>query len=212
MMDTPKKNQPDGTEDRGSDRARLVRRQLNESAGVKQALAERDVDRIIEMADRIISCVRQGGKVLFCGNGGSAADAQHLAAELVGRFGRGRPPLAAIALTTDTSVLTCLSNDYGFEDVFSKQVEAHGRQGDILVGISTSGASENVLRAVRRARQLGLFTLALVGAKDGPLARSADLSLLVPHENSQRIQEAHIAVGHIILDLLERELSDEEHP
>ena len=192
-------------------KAEIVRQQLNDSARVKQALAEREVDRIIEMADRIISCVRQGGKVLFCGNGGSAADAQHLAAEMVGRFGRDRPPLAAVALTTDTSVLTCLSNDYGFEDVFSRQVAAHGRKGDVLVGISTSGASENVLRAVHTARRLGLVTLVLVGAKGGPLAAAADLTLQVPDENSQRIQEAHIAAGHIILDLLERELSAEDH-
>ena len=192
-------------------KAEIVRQQLNDSARVKQALAEREVDRIIEMADRIISCVRQGGKVLFCGNGGSAADAQHLAAEMVGRFGRDRPPLAAVALTTDTSVLTCLSNDYGFEDVFSRQVAAHGRKGDVLVGISTSGASENVLRAVHTARRLGLVTLVLVGAKGGPLAEAADLTLQVPDENSQRIQEAHIAAGHIILDLLERELSAEGH-
>jgi D-sedoheptulose 7-phosphate isomerase len=190
----------------------LVGRQLNESATVKRALAEQAVDRIVEMAGQIISCIRQGGKVLLCGNGGSAADAQHLAAELVGRFGRGRPPLAAIALTTDTSVLTCLSNDYGFEDVFSKQVEAHGRKGDVLVGISTSGTSENVLRAVKRARQLGLLTLVLVGSREGPMAQAADLALMVPHENSQRIQEAHIAVGHIILDLLERALTDEDRP
>jgi len=209
-MDKPKKNHPRNSADRNEEYAQIVRRQLNESARVKQDLAEQNVDGIVEMDGRIISCVRQGGTILFCGNGGSAADAQHLAAELVGRFGRGRPPLAAIALTTDTSVLTCLSNDYGFEDVFSKQVEAHGRQGDILVGISTSGASENVLRAVRTARRLGLVTLVLAGAKDGPLAREADLTLRVPHENSQRIQEAHIAVGHIILDLLENELSGED--
>ena len=211
-MNQPTDDQRRTADDRVGQHTRLVRQQLNESAGVKRALAEQAADRIVEMAGRIISCVRQGGTILFCGNGGSAADAQHLAAELVGRFGRGRPPLAAIALTTDTSVLTCLSNDYGFEDVFAKQVEAHGRRGDILVGISTSGASENVLRAVRTARRMGLLTLVLAGAKEGPLTREADLVVHVPHENSQRIQEAHIAVGHIILDLLERELSDEDHP
>ncbi len=198
------------TRPKGTDPKEIVRQQLRQSAEVKQSLAEQAAATIVEMAGRIIDCIRRGGKVLFCGNGGSAADAQHLAAELVGRFGRGRPPLAAIALTTDTSVLTCLSNDYGFEDVFSKQVEAHGRKGDILVGISTSGTSENVLRAVKKARQLGLVTIALTGSKEGPLARAADLILKVPHENSQRIQEAHIAVGHIVLDLLEREFSDED--
>jgi D-sedoheptulose 7-phosphate isomerase len=189
------------------DQKELIIRQLIDSARVKESLAHQQAELIGEMARHIIGCIRQGGKILFCGNGGSAADAQHLAAELVGRFGRGRPPLAAIALTTDSSVLTCLSNDYGFEEVFSKQVEAHGRKGDVLVGISTSGTSENVLRAIRKARQMGLLTIALSGAAGGPLAEAADLTLNVPSDNSQRIQEAHIAVGHIILDLLERELA-----
>jgi D-sedoheptulose 7-phosphate isomerase len=184
-----------------------VSQQLADSARVKQALAQSLVDLIVHMAQQIIGCIRKGGKVLFCGNGGSAADAQHLAAELVGRFGRDNPPLAAIALTTDTSVLTCLSNDYGFDQVFSKQVEAHGRKGDVLVGISTSGRSENVLRAVKRARQLGLSTIVLVGSEGGPLAETADLALRVPSDNSQRIQEAHITIGHIVLDLLEKEMA-----
>jgi D-sedoheptulose 7-phosphate isomerase len=187
----------------------IVSQQLADSSTIKQNLAQSGVDQIVEMAQHIIDCIRQGGKILFCGNGGSAADAQHLAAELVGRFGRGKPPLAAIALTTDSSVLTCLSNDYGFDDVFAKQVEAHGQKGDLLVGISTSGRSENVLRAVRRAHQLGLDTVALVGSDGGPLAEAAQLSLRVPSDNSQRIQEAHITIGHIVLDLLERELAAE---
>jgi D-sedoheptulose 7-phosphate isomerase len=184
-----------------------VRRQLTDSASVKQALAQDCLDPIVSMAGHIIACVREGGKVLFCGNGGSAADAQHLAAELVGRFGRDNPPLAAIALTTDTSILTCLSNDYGFEEVFARQVHAHGREGDVLVGISTSGRSENVLRAVQAAGKLGLTTIVLVGADGGPLAEAADLTLKVPSINSQRIQEAHITIGHIVLDLLEQELA-----
>jgi D-sedoheptulose 7-phosphate isomerase len=195
-----------------TDQKELVTRQLIDSARVKEALAHQQAELIEEMAGHIIGCIRQGGKILFCGNGGSAADAQHLAAELVGRFGRGRPPLAAVALTTDSSVLTCLSNDYGFEEVFSKQVEALGRKGDVLVSISTSGTSENVLRAIRKARQLGLLTIALSGAGGGPMAEAADLTLNVPSDNSQRIQEAHIAVGHIILDLMERDLSAEELP
>jgi D-sedoheptulose 7-phosphate isomerase len=185
----------------------IVGQQLADSAKVKQALAQHHIDLIVEMAQRIIGCIRQGGKVLFCGNGGSAADAQHLAAELVGRFGRHNPPLAAIALTTDTSVLTCLSNDYGFDQVFAKQVEAHGQKGDVLVGISTSGRSENVLRAVHIARQLGLSTIVLVGSDGGPLSEAAELALKVPSDNSQRIQEAHITIGHIVLDLLEKELA-----
>jgi D-sedoheptulose 7-phosphate isomerase len=187
----------------------IVNQQLAESAAIKQNLAEKNSGQIVEFAEKIIQCYRQGGKVLFCGNGGSAADAQHLTAELVGRFGRGKPPLSAIALTTDTSVLTCLSNDYGFDQVFSKQIEAHGQKGDVLVAISTSGKSENVVNAARRARELGLFTVALMGSSEGPLAEASDLSIRVPAENSQRIQEAHIAIGHVVLDLLERALADQ---
>jgi len=192
-----------------SQKEEVVSQQLTESAWIKKNLAEKNASQIVDIFRRIMQCYRQGGKVLLCGNGGSAADAQHLAAELVGRFGKGKPPLAAIALTTDTSVLTCLSNDYSFDEVFAKQVEAHGREGDILMGISTSGRSENVLRAMRRARELGLFTVALVGAGGGPLAATSDLHIEVPSENSQRIQEAHITIGHIVLDLLERELAAE---
>ncbi len=188
----------------------IVAQQLIESAAVKRDLAEKCADQIAHIASRIIRCYRLGGKVLFCGNGGSASDAQHLAAELVGRFGKGKPPLPAIALTTDTSVLTCLSNDYSFDEVFAKQVEAHGHKGDILVGISTSGRSENVIRAMHRARKLGLFTVALTGPAESPLAQTSDLSVMVPVENSQRIQEAHITIGHIVLDLLERALVVQE--
>lgn len=193
-----------------SEKQEVVSQQLTESAAVKRKLAEKNAGQIVEISRRILHCYRQGGKILLCGNGGSAADAQHLAAELVGRFGRGKPPLAAIALTTDTSVLTCLSNDYSFDEVFAKQVEAHGQKGDILVGISTSGRSENVLRAIRRARQLGLITVALMGSREEPLAEHSDVHINVPSENSQRIQEAHITIGHIILDLVERELAAED--
>jgi len=185
----------------------IVGQQLAESAAIKHDLAEKNAKQIVDFARQIIRCYRQGGKVLFCGNGGSAADAQHLAAELVGRFGKGHPPLSAIALTTDTSVLTCLSNDYSFDEVFAKQVEAHGRKGDVLVAISTSGRSENIVRAARRARELGLFTVALMGSSEGPLAAASDLPIRVPADNSQRIQEAHITIGHIVLDLLERALA-----
>lgn len=186
-----------------------VIQQLAESATVKRDLAERDAGQIVEFFQRVIGCLRQGGKILFCGNGGSAADAQHLAAELVGRFGKGKPPLAAIALTTDTSVLTCLSNDYSFDDIFAKQVQALGKKGDVLVSISTSGKSENIVRAARCARELGLFTVALTGSGGGALAEVAELCLKVPSENSQRIQEAHITIGHIVLDLLEKKLASE---
>jgi D-sedoheptulose 7-phosphate isomerase len=193
-----------------SQKQEIVSQQLTESAAIKRNLADKNAGQIVEIFRRIMHCYRQGGKLLLCGNGGSAADAQHLAAELVGRFGKGKPPLAAIALTTDTSVLTCLSNDYSFDEVFAKQVEAHGQKGDILVGISTSGRSENVLRAMRRARELGLFTVALMGSREGPLAEHSDVHIKVPSENSQRIQEAHITIGHIVLDLLERELAAED--
>lgn len=147
-----------------------------------------------------------GFTIFWCGNGGSAADSQHLAAELVGRFQKDRRPLRSLALTTDTSIITSVSNDYSYDDTFSRQVEALSRPGDVLIGISTSGRSENVLRALKTARSLGVKTLGLLG-KDGGAARSlVDQSIVIPSESTARIQEAHILIGHILCDLIEREL------
>ena len=155
---------------------------------------------------QIAESLTNGGTLLWCGNGGSAADSQHLAAEFVGRFKKDRKALRSVALTTDTSVLTCIANDYNYEDIFSRQLEALARKGDILVVISTSGNSENVLRALKTAKELGVKTIALLG-KDGGLAEAhADLAIVIPSDSTARIQEAHILIGHILCDLIEQEL------
>src|SRR3989338_6878329 len=147
-----------------------------------------------------------GGTLLWCGNGGSAADSQHLAAELVGRFKKNRRALRSIALTTDTSTLTCIANDYSYEDIFSRQVEALCRSGDALIGISTSGKSENILRAFKIAKEMGLITVALLGKGGGPERSLVDHVIVVPSVVTARIQEAHILIGHIFCELIEREL------
>ena len=144
--------------------------------------------------------------IYWCGNGGSAADCQHLAAELVGRFKKNRRPLRSVALTTDTSVLTCVGNDFGYDDIFSRQVEALGREGDVLVAISTSGNSENVLRAIRAANDAGMVSIALLGKDGGPAKDLAQHSIVVPSVSTARIQEAHILIGHIFCELIEEEL------
>lgn len=144
--------------------------------------------------------------LFWCGNGGSAADSQHLAAELVGRFKKNRRALRSVALTTDTSVLTCVANDYSYDDIFARQVEALGRKGDVLIGISTSGNSANVLRAFKAAKELGLTTVALLGKGGGPAKDLADHAIVVPSDTTARIQETHIFIGHILCELIEREL------
>src|SRR5437867_1512981 len=169
---------------------------------VAQDLASAFAGPIEDAARRVIACYRAGGKILVMGNGGSAADAQHFAAELVGRYKRERAALPAIALTTDTSILTSVSNDYSYEDVFSRQVEAHARPGDVVVGISTSGNSENVCRALRVARERGAVTIALGGGSGGRMKDLTDLALIAPSTDTPRIQEAHITMIHIICDLV----------
>lgn len=159
-------------------------------------------------ADRMAQCLRDGGKLLFCGNGGSAADCQHVAAEFTGRFERERAPLAALALTTDGSALTSIGNDYGFEQVFARQVRALGRAGDCLVGISTSGRSPNVVRAMQAGWECGLSTIGLLGRDGGDLATVCDLAVIVPDDNTARIQEAHLFIEHAWCGLVEHALSD----
>lgn len=154
----------------------------------------------------LIDCYRAGGKVLLCGNGGSAADAQHLAAELISRLRLERPAIPALALTTNTSLLTAIGNDYKYDLVFVRQVEAFGRPGDVLIAISTSGESENVIKAVEFARVEGIQSLALTGNKGGRLAGKVDLAIKVPSDNVQRIQECHITIGHILCELIESAL------
>lgn len=161
---------------------------------------------IAQAADVWIAALRAGNKIIFCGNGGSAADAQHLAGELVGRYKFNRPPLPAISLSTDTSILTAVGNDYGFEQVFARQVKALGKKGDVLVAISTSGNSPNVLLATRVARELGITTIALTGENGGKLKDEADICLNAPSSKTNNIQETHIACGHIICGLAEEAL------
>jgi D-sedoheptulose 7-phosphate isomerase len=179
-------------------------RMFRESAEVKLRFAESYAPQIEAVARRMADVLRQGGKLLFCGNGGSAADAQHLAAEFVNRFLVERPALAALALTTDTSTLTSIGNDRGFDEVFSRQVEALARPGDLLVAISTSGGSANVLKAVAAARRLGCFTVAFTGGQGGALLAAVDQAFLVATAATPRIQETHITLGHALCALVER--------
>ncbi len=180
---------------------------LAEAVADARRLMERLVSEqgeVVATAARLLAdTVRAGGKILIFGNGGSAADAQHLAAEFVNRFQIERPPLAALALTTDTSVLTSIANDYAFAEVFAKQVRALGRPGDVAWGISTSGSSLNVVLALETARALGLKTLALSGGDGGPVAAQAEVAIVVPSRNTPRIQEVHITVGHVLCDLVD---------
>jgi D-sedoheptulose 7-phosphate isomerase len=162
---------------------------------------------IVDAAMLIARCVRGGGKLLFFGNGGSAADAQHLAAEFVGRFRIERQALPAIALTTDSSILTAVGNDYGFDQIFARQVQALGRPGDVAIGISTSGNSPNVTSAITQAAKQELKTIGLVGKDGGSLAKCVDISVTVASTNVAMIQECHITIGHILCELVENELS-----
>lgn len=158
------------------------------------------------LSDCCVHALRGGGKLLFLGNGGSAADSQHIATELTVRFRRNRPPIAAIALTTDTSALTAIGNDFGFDDSFSRQVEALGRPGDVVIGISTSGNSGNVVKAIEAARRVGCITAAFCGGTGGALAKMADHALVVPSAVTARIQEVHILLGHSLCGAIEHGL------
>ena len=184
-------------------RERMIRDQLLASARLKKDMADSLVATIDEAVQAVIRALDSGGKVLLCGNGGSAADCQHIAAELVGRFRRERRGLPAVALTTDTSVLTSIGNDYGYRTVFERQVEALGSKGDVLIGFSTSAGSENIVSAMNKARHSGLKTIAFIGSTEGPVAQAADIVLRVPSEQTARIQEGHITIGHILCDLVE---------
>jgi len=183
---------------------------LLESIQVKEELLRNYVTQIKDIADLMIESLKKGGKVILCGNGGSAADAQHIAAEFIGRFKKDRSALAAISLTTNTSILTSLANDYGYDVVFAKQVEALGKKHDIVVGISTSGKAKNVALAFKQAKKQNLKTIAFTGGDGGDIAKFADVSFIVPSHVTARIQEAHITVGHIICELVEQILCQEE--
>lgn len=189
-----------------TDPTELIRRSLRQSAENFTLLADQAPD-IADVAGRMSAAIRQGGKVMFCGNGGSAADAQHLATELLGRYLLDRRALPALALTTDSSALTAIGNDFGFEEVFSRQIEGLGRPGDLLVAISTSGNSRNVLAAITAARSMGIVTVGLTGSGGGQMAALCDICLRVPSDHTPRIQEMHIALGHLLCELVETDFA-----
>ncbi len=181
-----------------------IRAQLRESARVKESFSDELVRRIAQFSDVAAKAIRAGGKVVFFGNGGSAADAQHLAAELVVRLERTRPGIPALSLATNASILTAAGNDLGFEHVFSRQIESMVCEKDVLVALSTSGKSKNILRGAETGRARRAFIVGMTGATGGKLAKKLDLLLNVPSQNAQRIQEAHITIGHIVCALIEQ--------
>ncbi len=183
----------------------IIQHSLRSSISVKQAILDDPgfFDKIEQAAQAWITTFRNGGKVLFCGNGGSAADAQHLAAELSGRFYTNRPPLYAEALSVNSSYVTAVGNDYGFEEIFARMTEAAGRPGDVLVAFSTSGNSPNILKAIARARDQGMVVVGFTGTTGGEMAKRCDILLNVPSSDTPRIQEAHILIGHILCQLVE---------
>jgi len=185
----------------------FVRAQLEESCRVKHSFSSELVARVAALASRIAQSLAAGGKVILFGNGGSAADAQHIAAEFVVRLSERRPAMAALALTVNTSVLTAAANDLGFDQVFARQVEALASPGDVLVALSTSGTSPNVLLGADAGRARGAWVAALTGESGGELAKRADLLLNVPSQDAQRIQEAHITIGHIVCALVEQAMN-----
>jgi D-sedoheptulose 7-phosphate isomerase len=182
--------------------------QIADSVATKQLILENEplLDLLVEVAQKCVDVYKNGKKILIAGNGGSAADAQHFAAELVGRYGFDRPSLPSLALTTDTSALTAIGNDYGYDYVFSRQLEGLGVEGDLFIGISTSGNSQNVLNAFESAKVRGITTVALVGRDGGKMGKMADYAIIVPSDKTPRIQESHLLVEHIICDIIEKEI------
>ena len=185
----------------------IIKSQFDQNIELHKASKEALASGVSQVAKLIIGAYKKGNKLLLCGNGGSAADAQHIAAELVGRFKKERRGLAAIALTTDTSIMTALANDYWYDLLFARQVEALGEKDDVLIGISTSGNSLNIIRAVETANFKGLKTIGFLGSDGGKLKDLVEIPLIVPHKDSSRIQEIHILMGHIICHLIESEVS-----
>ena len=184
----------------------IILKRFKESSEVKTRFLKENLPRLLELVKLIAHAFEAGNKIFFFGNGGSAADAQHLAAEFVNRYIMDRPPLPAIALTTDTSILTSVSNDIAFKEIFAKQLRALGKEGDVAIGISTSGNSPNAVKAFEVAKEMGMKTVALTGNDGGVLAKMADLSLIVSSTSTPRIQEAHILIGHILCEMVEHQL------
>jgi D-sedoheptulose 7-phosphate isomerase len=177
-----------------------------ESTAVKQQFAREQAERIVQVAKLMATAFREGQKVLLFGNGGSATDAAHMAAEFVGRYKRERAPLPAMALATDIATITCIANDYGYDELFARQIRAHGRKGDIAIAISTSGNSPNVLKGAEAAKACGLTTIAWTGGSGGKLAGLVDFPFVVPSTVTARIQECHITMGHVLCELIEEQL------
>ncbi len=187
-----------------------IKEVLLENIRIKEELLRSSLGTVLEIAELLIASLKKGGKMIVFGNGGSASDSQHIAAELVGRFKKDRQALPALALTTNTSILTALANDYGYELVFAKQVEALAGKNDLVIGISTSGKAKNVNCAIKQAKKMGIKTVALTGADGGELSKIADVSLVIPSTVTARIQEAHITVGHILCELAEEAIFPEQ--
>jgi D-sedoheptulose 7-phosphate isomerase len=181
----------------------IIQEAILESIRVKEELLKNNLGQIVEISKKIIESLKKGGKLIIFGNGGSASDAQHIAAELVGRFKKDRPALPAISLTVNTSIITALANDFGYDIIFSRQIEALAVKTDIALGISTSGKAKNVILALKQAKKMGLFTIALTGGDGGEIVKQADIALIVPSLQTARIQESHILIGHIICELVE---------
>jgi len=185
-----------------------IKGQIQASIEAKQNILNDEalMETIAQVGRECVALYRNGKKTLLAGNGGSAADTQHIAAELVGRYGFDRPSIPSLALTTDTSNLTAIGNDYGYDQVFSRQMEGMGSEGDLFIGISTSGNSVNIIKAIHAAKAKGVKTVALVGRDGGEMAKISDYAIIVPSNTTARIQEAHILIGHMICDIIEKEL------
>ncbi|MEE9504255.1 MAG: D-sedoheptulose 7-phosphate isomerase [Thermodesulfobacteriota bacterium] len=191
---------------------KIIKKAVMEGLRVKEDFIKRNTSSLIHLAEHLSKAFTNNKKLLICGNGGSAADAQHLAAEFVNRFQLERKPLPALALTTDTSIITSVANDYSYDEVFSKQINALGVQGDILLAISTSGRSENVLSAIRTAKKKGLYTVGFIGGDGGEMWRLVDLALIVKSDQTPRVQETHILAGHLICELVDYILFQRDSP
>jgi D-sedoheptulose 7-phosphate isomerase len=185
---------------------KIIQKRFKESAEVKARFLKENLPKLLEVINLISHTFEAGNKVFFFGNGGSAADAQHIAAEFVNRYIMDRPPLPAIALTTDTSILTSIANDMAFSEIFSRQIKALGKEGDVAVGISTSGNSPNVIKAFEVAKEMGMKSVALTGNEGGVLTKIADISLTVSSTSTPRVQETHILVGHLLCEMVEHQL------
>ena len=176
---------------------------------LKVVEAVKNLEKMIELfSTKIVETLKSGNRIFLIGNGGSAADCQHIAAELVGRFKKERKGLPAIALTTDTSILTAIGNDYSFDEIFARQIEALANKGYLVIGISTSGNSENVVRGILKAKEIGCYTVGLLGKNGGKLKDLVDLAIVVPSNNTPRVQECHILIGHIVCEIVDRRFSD----